>query len=273
MEEFDVSAFRKFERDGYSRVAKSYADTTTKMTAQANGKILEAAQVNKGMTVLDVACGPGFLVEEAAARGGTVTAVDFAPSMVALARKRNPGLDVLEADAENLPFAENTFDAVTCALGMLHFSRPEQAAAEAIRVLKPGGRYVFTAWKPPVENPLMGLILGSIQKHGTLEVDLPAGPPLFQFGESAACEQLLTDTGFTDILIGDAELTWQFASPEELVEALPTSTARLGPMLSAQKESDRPRIEQAIITGARSFETAEGLRIPAIVIVASGRKP
>jgi SAM-dependent methyltransferase len=86
---------------------------------------------------------------------------------------------------------------VVCSLGILHLPNPEKAVAEAHRVLKPGGRYAFTCWTPPASNPFFGLVLGSVQKHGSMNVNLPAGPPLFRFGELTECETVLRAAGFT----------------------------------------------------------------------------
>jgi ubiquinone/menaquinone biosynthesis C-methylase UbiE len=90
--------------------------------------------------------------------------------MVAIARVQCPDAEFQEADAESLPFEDARFDAVVCSLGILHFPKPATAVGEVFRVLKSGGRYVFTCWKPPAANPFMALILGSIQAHGTLSV-------------------------------------------------------------------------------------------------------
>lgn len=268
--EFDEKRFKAFERDGYSRVAGAYAAKTANITAQANAAILDAVGARPGTHLLDVACGPGLLTGAALERGVIVTALDYAPNMVAQARRLNTAVEVLEGDAENLPFEDGRFDAVVCNLGILHFARPERAVAEAFRVLKAGGRYAFTCWTPPAVNPFMGLILGSIQTHGTLDVDLPAGPPLFRFGDAAECETVLREAGFTQIAVTEAPLTWPCATPEALVEELPTSTARLGPLLAAQTEENRRKIEKAITDGAKAFATEEGVRIPSAVVVASG---
>lgn len=273
IDDFDEPAFKTFERDGYSRVAEGYENKTAKVTAQANSAVLNAVDAAAGISILDVACGPGLLTAEATARGANVTAVDFSSNMVELARLRNQEAEILEADAENLPFEDGIFDAVVCNLGILHFARPEQAVGEAFRVLRLGGRYAFTCWTSPSVNPFMDLILGSIQNHGTLDVDLPEGPPLFRFGDPKECEVVLRQAGFAEVATCEAPLQWPFATPKELVQELSTSTARLGPLLASQSDEARHKIEQAIIDGATGFLTENGGKIPSVLVVASGRKP
>ncbi len=271
--DFDEPAFKTFEREGYSRVAEGYANKTANVTAQANTVVLNAVNAAAEMDLLDVACGPGLLTAEAIALGAKVTGVDFAPDMVALARSLNPGAEIFEADAENLPFEVGAFDAVACNLGILHFARPEQAVSEAFRVLRPGGRYTFTCWTPPLVNPFMGLILGSIQEHGTLDVELPEGPPLFRFGDHQECEIVLREAGFIEVATSETPVIWPFTTPLEFVEELSTSTARLGPLLAAQSQEARDRIKQAIMDGAKVYLTEDGGRIPAALVIASGQKP
>ena len=271
--EIDTEAFKRFERDGYSRVAEGYAKKTARVSSQSNDSILDAVAAGPGTRLLDVACGPGFLTASAVKRGVIVVALDFAPNMVAIARSVNPDVEIHEGDAENLPFDDGRFDAVVCSLGILHFPNPEHAIAEAFRVLRSGGRYAFSCWTPPAVNPLMDLILRSIETHGTLELDLPAGPPAFRFGDPTECEKVLSESGFVDTTTTEVSVFWPSDTPETFVQELPSSTARIGPMLTMQSDEQRKKIEQAMIEAAGEYPTEDGVNIPSGLIVAEGRKP
>jgi SAM-dependent methyltransferase len=269
----DVDAFKAFEREGYSRVAQDYDKATATVTSQVNAAVLDAVGTRPGASLLDVACGPGLLSAAALKQGAVVTALDFAENMVRIARLRCPEADIHNADAENLPFESGRFDAVVCSFGILHIPNPDRAIAEAHRVLRRGGWYAFTCWTPPARNPFFGLILGSIQQHGTINVNLPAGPPLFRFGDPIECEKALSVEGFVSVSIAELPIVWPFARPEDVVPAVVASTARVGPMLAMQAPEDRRHIESAIAEGAKKYVTARGVEIPSAALLAVGQKP
>jgi SAM-dependent methyltransferase len=273
LDPIDAEAFKQFERAGYSRVASAYDGCAARATAQVNEAMLDAVAAGPGTRLLDVACGPGWLSAAALKRGAEVMGIDLADDMVAMARARCPGAEIRGGDAEDLPWEAGRFEAVVCNFGLLHFPRPERAVAEAFRVLAGGGRYAFTCWTPPACNPFMGLILGAVQAHGTMDVGLPAGPPLFRFGDPSECESILRREGFISTSVTEVSVVWPFPAPEEVLPMVVSSTARLGPLLAQQAEASRHRIERAIVEGARRYATEGGVHIPGPALLAVGGKP
>ena len=88
--------------------------------------------------VLDVACGTGDMMVRLAEQGCTVTGVDISEEMLEVARLKAKGARFMVADAEHLPFEDNSFDTVTCAFGVRNFVHLEKGLSEMMRVLKPG---------------------------------------------------------------------------------------------------------------------------------------
>lgn len=111
-----------------------------------------ALQPRKGMRILDLAAGTGTSSAAIAAHGAHVVAADFSEGMLAAGRERNAGNDAIEfvyADATDLPFADNSFDAATISFGLRNVNDPKRAIAEMRRVVKPGGRIVICEFSRP----------------------------------------------------------------------------------------------------------------------------
>jgi SAM-dependent methyltransferase len=117
------------------------------------GELLcRAIDIHPGERVLDVAAGSGNAALAAARRGAAVTATDFVPQLLEVAARRAQaeGLDLQarEADAQSLPFADGAFDVVLSTFGVMFAADQSRAAAELLRVCRPGGRIGLTAWTP-----------------------------------------------------------------------------------------------------------------------------
>jgi ubiquinone/menaquinone biosynthesis C-methylase UbiE len=144
-------------------------------TLQIVGETLcEAADIRGGDRVLDVACGNGNAALAAARRWAEVTGVDFVPALVERARERALAdrlpVEVMEADAEHLPFQDGWFDVVTSVYGVMFAGDPERAAREMLRVCRPGGRIAMANWTP---GGFVGEMLRLVGRH----VPPPPGAP------------------------------------------------------------------------------------------------
>ena len=123
--QFDLEAFRNFERTTHDKLAESYYDAFSAVTNGAIEPLLKAAHVGNGTRLLDVATGPGTLAAKAAECGARVIGIDIAPAMIELAHTLHPHLDFRESSAEELPLDSSSFDAVISSFGVGHFSRPD----------------------------------------------------------------------------------------------------------------------------------------------------
>lgn len=111
-----------------------------------------ALQPRKGMRVLDLAAGTGTSSAEIAKHGAHVTAADFSEGMLAVGRERHAGNELIEfvwADATDLPFADDSFDAATISYGLRNVTEPRIALSEMLRVVKPGGQVLVCEFSRP----------------------------------------------------------------------------------------------------------------------------
>jgi SAM-dependent methyltransferase len=111
--------------------------------ARAYPIFVQLLGLRSGQRVLDVACGPGLLLRAALERGIAASGVDLSGAAVALARELLPTAEVQQGNAEALPFADGTFDAVTCLGSIERFLDRERALREMLRVAKPDARFCF----------------------------------------------------------------------------------------------------------------------------------
>ena len=117
-------SFEEAEHAGWLARAAGYDAHFTAITDQVIEPIFARIGELAGLRLLDVCCGPGHLVGVAAARGADVTGLDFAASMVTVARSHYPDADFVEGDAAALPFGDGSFGCVVCAYGVMHLPRP-----------------------------------------------------------------------------------------------------------------------------------------------------
>jgi len=268
----DSHAFHDFEHAGWERAAAFYGDAFGALTAQTADALLEAAGAGPGTRLLDVACGPGFIGGAAAQRGAAVVGLDFSAAMIAQARGRLPLLTFQEGDAEALPFDAASFDAVVMNFGLLHLARPDAALAEALRVLRPGGRYGFTVWAAPERAVAFGIALRAIETFGNRDVPLPEGPPFFRFSDAAETRRTLESIGFTSVEIRELPLTWRPASADAVFEALSRGGVRTAAVLRAQTPAALAAIREAVRRGVEAYAGDDGLEVPMPAMLASATK-
>src|SRR6266849_1782879 len=182
--------FTRFEQEGWERVANKYDSVWSSLTRQFIPYLINHAQVSAGMSVLDVACGPGYVSDAVRKVGAIPTGIDFSEKMVAIAKRMFPGIRFFQGDAQDLTCADASFDRVLINFGLLHLSQPEKACAEAFRVLKSGGRFGFTVWAAPAQNPGTKIVNDAIETYADLDVQSPEGPPHYLYGEKEECREV-----------------------------------------------------------------------------------
>jgi SAM-dependent methyltransferase len=158
----DLGAFKDSQRKMWT--AGDYPELAQSIQSVSD-KLVERVGTKAGETVLDVATGSGNAAIASALTGAKVTGLDLTPKLLEAARARagEAGLQIefVEGDAEELPFADGSFDRVTSCFGAMFAPRHKQAARELARVARPGASIGVTAWTPEGLMGQMFRILGS----------------------------------------------------------------------------------------------------------------
>ncbi|MGH3877490.1 MAG: class I SAM-dependent methyltransferase [Actinophytocola sp.] len=171
--------------------------------------LVEAADLHAGARVLDVATGTGHVAIAAARRFCHVTGIDYVPALVESAQRRAAAealaVDFQVADAENLPFEDDTFDYVFSAIGVMFTADHQRAADELVRVCRPGGRIAIASWTPA---GFIGQLLKTVAGHAPP----PAGSlPPTRWGDADTVRELL---GRKAVSLGTTTVTQRFPSAE-----------------------------------------------------------
>ena len=265
--------FRAFEHRGWEEIPAGYDTAFGSLTTQAVEPLLDAARVKKGMKVLDIASGPGYVAASAAKRGATVAGIDFSAAMVAQAQKLHPGIDFREGDAESLPFGNGLFDAAVMNFGILHLGQPQSALAEAHRVLRSGGRFAFSVWCKPEETIGFRIVLRAVEQFGEPRIELPEGPPFFFYSDPEECKTGLLAAGFEAPTVVKVAQVWRLPGGDGLFEVMKDSTVRTAGLLRAQKAVVLDKIRDAMRTELNQYQKGDGVELPMPALIASGVKP
>lgn len=230
----------------YDTYATGYAKHLDPTLAGAVERLIELAGARPGMRLLDLATGTGTALRAAARQGATVVGVDRSPGMLAMARDLSRELDLRHADVHALPFHDRNFDAATCGLSLSHFTDSDGALREILRVLRPGGRFVASAWGEGSRFPT-GVVDELLDRHSA-----PIGMEVLDEETWLRPEQgslALRRAGFADVSVRSEAFSGSFADPEEaLVWTLgwPLTASRVARLHSGCRERFRRESLEAL---------------------------
>jgi SAM-dependent methyltransferase len=197
-------------------------------------RLSDAADLRAGSAVLDVACGSGNAALAAARLGCVVTGIDYVPALLDRGRERaaaeRVAVDFRHGDAEEIPFADASFDATVSVVGSMFAPDQRRAAAELVRVTRPGGTIALASWTP---DGFVGEMFGAVAAH----VPPPAGlaSPMSWGTEDHLTELFGDDVAWTH---RRQTFTFRFVSARAFVECF---AKYYGPTLKALEAAGASR--------------------------------
>jgi len=234
--------------------------------------VVEAAAVEPGMDVLDVAAGTGSAAIRAAARGARVVACDLTPEMFDAGRRRaeHTGVQIaqwVEADVEALPFQDDGFDRVVSSFGAMFAPRHAVAGSELVRVLRPGGTLVMSTW---LSHSFPGHLFETIGGYLPPPPEFAYSPVLW--GDEGHVRRMLG--GRLLLAFEHRSVDFVFGSVEDMITEY---NEIFGPLVMLRQALEPDRYD-ALIGDVRALaedrDVGEGeVRIPAEYLLIVGHKP
>jgi len=205
----DFDAVKKRQQIAWS--SGDFAVVASRIVLVAE-QLCDTADLHAGWRVLDVATGSGNAAIAAARHGATAVGVDYVPALLERGRRRAAAeglpVELLEGDAEALPFRDASFDAVISVFGSMFAPNHAKAAAELVRACRPGGTIALASWTP---DGFIGELFKVIARH----VPPPAGVQSPMLWGTKAHLRTLFGTDVTSLDVRERTFTFRFLSAED----------------------------------------------------------
>lgn len=258
---FSDNAAENYERYFVPTIGAAFADA-----------LLDAAQVQPGERVLDVACGTGGVtrrIAQAVGDGGRVAGLDLNGTMLAVAREAcgDEPIEWHEASAESIPLPDASFDVVTCSLGLQFIPDQIAAISEMNRVLVDGGRLAVGTVEP---NQPFGEMEDAIARHVGPEVAAFLAQ-VFSLGDRDALRALLEAGGSTDVGVERMSTRIELPPPAEFLWQYVSLTPLAG--IFADFDDDRrASFERDVVAAWDPFVRDGRLVFDAVVVLSTARR-
>ncbi len=248
--------------------------------ALATAALLDAAGIGEGDRVLDLAAGPGgagLAAAQLVGSSGSVVLSDVAAEMVGVAAKRASAAAQVSTAVFHqsaIGFADDSFDAVINRHGLMFVDEPAEAVAEAVRVLRAGGRYAAMTWDRRELNPWLGLVLDAVGEQFGVPFPPPGVRGPFSLDDPVALRSVLRDGGLQDVTVEAMSTPMRAASLGEWWERVPKLAGPLAIALAGMEPNVRDGIaERVLAAGAAAAATeSDGIVFAGSVLIGSGRR-
>lgn len=207
--ELEIEQIRDQQKETWNKFSpgwKKWDELTMDFLKPMGDEIIRLLNLKNDAIVLDVAAGTGEpgLTIASHLNGGKVISTDLAEGMLEVAQENamNRGVknfETIVCDVSELPFADNTFDAISCRFGFMFFPDMQLAIKEMTRVLKPGGKIATAVWNIPEKNFWVTATMGTISKNIEIPPPPPGAPGMFRCSKAGFMSDLFLQAGLKNI--------------------------------------------------------------------------
>jgi ubiquinone/menaquinone biosynthesis C-methylase UbiE len=273
---------RDVQRVTWAGLSAGWAKWDSVIMAQlgpVGAAMIESLEIAEEQQHLDIAAGtgePGLSIARLAPKGRVVL-TDLVAEMLEVAARRAAaqGIANIETEvcsADDLPFADGTFDSVSVRFGYMFFPDTAKATAEFVRVLKPGGRLCSSVWVKPDENPWTAIAMQAIATETVVAAPDPHGPNMFRCAAPRHVSALYEHAGLRDIAEWDVDVELVTRSPEEYWEMISEHVSLAVAALQQVDEPARARIRANAVAEVSAFEKDGSVRVPGVARCIVGTK-
>lgn len=237
--------------------------------------LLSLADLEAGLELLDVCCGPGWLAVEAARQcpGLTVHGVDLSPSMVDLAREHATAEGITGIftvmDAEMLEFDSSMFDRVTCGWGLMHMPNPVTALKEMARVTRPHGLLAASVWGP-ASATVQGTLAAALREGAEGRAALDYGY-VTRLGDESVMAGMLADAGWTSPRFELLQREWVVPNAELLWMGMSGGTT-FGTLVADLDDHDQQAARASFVERCEVYRHPDGIHVPTSQILITARR-
>ena len=254
--EAQLEQIREQQKESWNKFSpgwRKWDDFMMEFLKPMGDEIIRSLKLKDTDTVLDVAAGTGEpgLTIAAIVKNGNVVITDLAEGMLEVARdhatkKGITNYKTVACDVCELPFKDETFDAVSCRFGFMFFPDMLMAAKEMARVLKPGGRLATAVWGTPDKNAWVTAIMSTINKNMQLPAPLPGAPGMFRCGNPGFIADLFEQAGLKNISEKEITGTLNYGSNDNYWNLMNDVAAPVVGALSKADEAMKSKIKKEV---------------------------
>jgi len=277
----DRDDFRQVQHRNWDSAAagwNEWSEFNDRADRHISERLVELAGVQPGGKVLDVAAGygePALTAARKAGPEGRVVATDISAEMLAFGRERTAAvglanIEFIESDASSLEFPPESFDAAVSRWGIIFEPDAEAAAGRIRSFLKPGSRMAISSWGEAGQVPFLSIPMRTTMERLNVPPPPPGTPGPLSRPTPTAIGSLLEGGGFSKVTVEQAEVTFEFDSPEHFTAYVRAIAAPIRAMIEQHAGESQEEAWNAITQAATNVGGSGPLSLSNVVLLASG---